>query len=248
MSTVIFQLGIPEFLQGVVAAMVAFVPRLVGALLILLIGWLAGRAVAAVISRVVDRVQFDRAVLSTPLGSMLGGTESSVSHAFGTLSAWFVYALAILAAADVLDIGVLSTWVATAVSYLPAFVAGLLVIVLGFVVADFVGDAIERTQAATRTAYTSVFATGTRMFLYFTAVVIGLDTMGVDVTILNVIVQALAWGLAAAIALGAGIALGWGGKDYVAANLGRWMGRADRAARPEQSADPFSEGPSPHSD
>ncbi len=236
MTQTVLQLGIPEFLQETVATMVAFLPRLVGALLILLVGWLVGRGLARLVARITDRVQFDRAVVNTPLGRMLGGTESAVSGAFGRIAAWFVYALAFLAAADVLAIAVLSQWMATAVSYLPAFVAGLLVIVLGFVVADFVGDAIERTQAATRTAYTSWFATGTRVFLYFTAVVIGLDTMGIDVTLLNVVVQALAWGLAAAVALGAGIALGLGGKDYVHDNIGRWMGSARSTTAPADSA------------
>ena len=94
-------------------------------------------------------------------------------------------------------------------------------IVLRFVVTDFIGDVIERTAAATRTAYTSWFATGTRVFLYFTAVAINFDTMGIDITLLNVVVQALAWGLAAAVALGVGIELGWEGKDYVSENMGR---------------------------
>ena len=243
--TQVLQLGIPEFLQETVATLVAFVPRLVGALLVLLVGWILGRGVARLVTRVTDRVQLDRAVVDTPLGRTLGGTESAVSSAFGRLSAWFVYALAFLAAADVLAIAVLSQWIATAVSYLPAFVAGLLVIVLGFVVADFIGDAIERTEAATRTAYTSWFATGTRVFLYFTAVVIGLDTMGIDVTLLNVVVQALAWGLAAAVALGAGIALGWGGKDYVHDNIGRWMGSARSTAT---ESDTTRSDPATHSD
>ena len=219
------QVNIPDFLEETIAEIVAFLPRLVGALIILIIGWLIGVAAGRVIASLVDRVELDRLVADTPLGRMLGG-EQDVARAFGTLAKWFVYALAFLAAADVLAIEVLSDWIGTAVSYLPAFVAGLLVIVVGFVVADFIGDAIMHTRAATQTAYTRWFATGTRMFLYFTAIVIGLDTMGIDVAILFVFARALAWGLAAAIALGVGIALGWGGHTYVSENIDRWMGRA----------------------
>ena len=228
--------AIPDYLTDPVAEFVAFLPRLVGALLILLVGWVIGRAAGRIVSGLSDRVEMDRAVLDTPLGSILGGTEGAVSSAFGSLAKWFVYAIAILAAANALAIPLLSQWIATAVSYLPAFIAGLAVIVIGFVVADFVGDAIMRTRAATETAYTSWFATGTRIFLYFTVIVIGLDTMGIDVGILFVFAQALAWGLAAAIALGAGIALGWGGKDYVAQNIDRWAGQASRSTpKPEET-------------
>lgn len=223
--------------------MIQFLPRLVAALLILLIGWFVGRAIGALVERLTDSVELDRAVATTPVGQILGGTEDAVSNAFGTLAAWFVYAVAVLAAADVLAVAVLSNWIARAVSYLPAFIAGVLVIVIGFVVADFVGDAIERTRASTEAVYRSWFATATRVFLYFTVIVIGLDTMGVDVTILTLFAQALAWGLALAIALGVGIAVGWGGKDYVSDNIDRWMGRARRAGRTSEPQDDTSVQP-----
>ncbi|MFP9190526.1 mechanosensitive ion channel family protein [Natronosalvus vescus] len=218
---------VPDWLQDPIAELAVFLPRLIGALVILAIGWFVGRLAGRVVMRIADGIELDRMVLETPLGRILGGTEQAVSRTFGKLAKWFVYGLAILAAANALAIALLSEWISTAVSYLPAFIAGLLVIVLGFVVADFVGDMIERTRAATRTAYSRWIADGARVFLYFTALVIGLSTMGIDVTILYVFARALAWGLAAAVAIGVGVALGWGGKDYVADNIDRWMGRTN---------------------
>ena len=224
------QVQIPSFLEQTVADIVGFLPRLVAALVVLLIGWVIGKAVARVVARLTDAVELDKMVLETPLGRIMGGSQNAVSNAFGAIAKWFVYAIAILTAANVLAIPLLSQWIQTAVSYLPAFIAGLAIIVLGFVVADFIGDAITRTRAATQTEYTSWFATGTRMFLYFTAIVIGLDTMGVDVGILFVFANALAWGLAAAIAIGVGIAVGWGGHNYVADNIDSWLGSASASA------------------
>lgn len=240
LASPVAQVTVPGWLQETVAATLAFIPRLVGAIVILLVGWAIGRFVATIVGQLADAVELDKAVLSTPIGDMLGGTESAVSNAFGTLAAWFVYAIAILAAANALAIETLSQWVATAVSYLPAFVAGLLVIVLGFVVADFIGDTIRRTQASTDTAYTNAFATGTTFFLYFTAIVIGLDTMGIDVSILYVFARALAWGFAAAVALGAGIGIGLGSRGYIDSNIDRWMGSASEAAPTADQQEPSS--------
>lgn len=236
-SPTVLQLDVPEFLEETIASIIAFLPRLVGALIVLLIGWMVGVAVARLVRSLADRFEVDQAVLDTPIGRILGGTEKAVAKAFGTLTKWFVYAIAILAAANILAIPQLSQWIQTAVSYLPAFIAGLLVIVLGFIIADFIGDTIMRTRAATETDYTSWFATGTRMFLYFTAIVIGLDTMGIDVGILYVFANAFAWGLAAAVAIGVGVALGWGGHTYVEENIDRWMGKAaSNTPRPSGSA------------
>ncbi len=240
-STVVLQVQVPGFLEETISNIVAFLPRLVGALVVLLIGWIIGVAIGKLVKSLSDRVELDRFVMDTPLGQMMGGTEKAVSSTFGKIAKWFVYALAILAAADVLAISLLSQWIQTAVSYLPAFIGGLVVIVLGFVVADFIGDAIMRTRGATESSYTSWFATGTRMFLYFTAIVIGLDTMGIDVSILYVFARAIAWGLAAALALGLGIAIGWGGHTYVSNNIDRWMGQAS-SATPEPSSSRQADG------
>ncbi len=234
---------VPGWLQETVATTLAFIPRLIGAVVILAVGVVIGRAVARVVGRLADTVELDRAVLRTPIGDMLGGTERAVSNAFGTLAAWFVYAVAILAAANALAIEQLSVWIATAVSYLPSFIAGLLVIVFGFIVADFIGDAIKRTQASTQQRYTNVFASATTFFLYFTAIVIGLDTMGINVDILYVFAQALAYGLAAAIALGAGIGIGLGSRGYVDDNIDRWMGNA-REATPMSESQHHQQGSS----
>jgi small-conductance mechanosensitive channel len=209
---------IEQTLQDVVG----FLPQLIGALLVLLVGWIIGRFVYGVISRVVDRVELDRYVMKTPLGRVLGDSERAVSRSFGRLGAWFVYALALLAAANVLAIDLLSEWIATAVSYFPAFIVGTLIIVVGFVLADVLADIIARTESVTETGYTDVFADGIRVFLYFIAIVIGLDTIGVDVEILYTFATAAAWGLAAGIALAIGIAFGWGGKDYVSQNIDNW--------------------------
>lgn len=230
LQATVLQQEVPEFLEETLANMIAFVPRLIGAILILLIGWLIGRIVGRLVRRIADIVEIDRATMRTPLGDMLGGTEESVSRAFGTVAAWYIYFLAILAATNVLGIAILSEWMDAAVSYLPAFIAGLIIIVLGFILADFLGNAIERTATATQDRTASMFADGTRIFLYFLVIVIGLDTMGVDVGILYIFAGAAAFGLALAIAIGVGLAIGLGGREYVDENIGRWMRSAKETA------------------
>ncbi|GAB7008933.1 mechanosensitive ion channel family protein [Halorubrum trueperi] len=225
--------GVPEYLQETVAGIIAFLPRLIGAAVILLIGWVLGRLVAGAVRRVADRTEVDRLVMNTPLGGALGGSETAVSRSLGRVAGYFVYALAILTAADALAVELLSEWIAAAVSYLPAFVAGALIIVVGFVLADFVADLAARTETVTETSYTDVFADGLRVFLYFVVTVIGLGTMGVDVQILNTFAQAAAWGLAGGAALAIGIAFGLGGRDHVAANIDDWL--PGRAPGPESA-------------
>lgn len=220
---VALQLSVPDYLQEAIAGVVAFLPQLLGALVILIIGWIVGRIIGGGVRRLADRTPLGRLVMNTPLGGALGGSEQAISRSLGRVTAYFVYALALLAAADALAVELLSEWISTAVSYLPALIAGALIIVIGFVLADFIADIVGQTETFTDTGYTDVFADGLRVFLYFVATVIGLGTMGVDVQILNTFAEAAAWGVAAGIALAIGISFGLGGRDYVAANIGNWL-------------------------
>ncbi|WP_224448900.1 mechanosensitive ion channel family protein [Haloprofundus salilacus] len=240
---VVLQFGIPDFLQETISTIIAFIPRLIGAAIILLIGWIIGRVVARVVSAIVDRSELDEMVLRTPVGRALGNSEQAVSNTFGKLAAWYVYLLAILAAANALAITVLSQWITTAVSYLPAFIAGLAVIILGFVVADFIARVVRQSSATSQGGVSTILADGVRMFLYFTVLVIGLDTMGFNVQVLYILARAVAYGIGAAIAIGLGLAIGLGARGWVGENIDQWASQSKRAAPSmnDQSQQPSSD-------
>ncbi|WP_435153024.1 mechanosensitive ion channel family protein [Haladaptatus sp. DFWS20] len=206
----------------------SLLPRIAGAIVILLLGWALGRVTATVVRRIADQSNFDRIIVDSLFGRVIGRSESAILNALGKLTAWFIYVLAILTAADVLAIQVLSEWIAMAVSYFPALIAGSFIIVFGFYVADFIGDLLMRTRAAAQSYYMAWFAAGTRIFLYFTVMVIGLDTIGFDVQLLYIFARALVWGIAIAAGIAVGIAVGWGSHVYVAENVEYLMGQGQQ--------------------
>lgn len=243
-STVL-QVDVPNFLQDTVASILAFVPRLIAAIVILIIGWIIGRIVAGIIRRLVEAVNLGSLVADTPLGNLLGGSGDAVARTLGKLAAYYVYFLALLAAANAIAITVLSEFLSDALSYLPAFIAGLVVIVVGFVIADYLGDAVGRSRAAQQTRYTGFLATGLQLFVYYIAITLGLDTMGISTALLNIVVRGFAYGLGAAVAIGIGGAIALGGQDYVSENIDGWMGRASSGSSEvsdERGRGPDSEG------
>ncbi len=216
----------PAWMQDPLQSLIVVFPRIFAALVILLIGWAVGIFVGSFVRRLLARTELDARIVGTPIGRMIGETEDAVSLFFGKLVKWFIYILAIFAAVDVLAIPMLSQWMSMAVAYLPAFIAGLLIIIIGFILADFLGDVIERTRAVTHMRYTGWFADGVRVFLYFLVIAIGLDTMGVDVGFLYIFAGAAALGLGLGIALAIGLGFGLGMRDYVDDNIDEWARRA----------------------
>jgi hypothetical protein len=128
---------------------------------------------------------------------------------FDLIVRWFIYLVAILAAVDILKIPVLSAFMNTVVQYLPSFIAGVLILIFGFIIADFIGDAEGKVE------YSGLISSGLKLFLYFVVIIIGLSVMKVDVSILRIFASALAWGLALGIGAAVGIAFGLGFEDVV---------------------------------
>lgn len=139
---------------------------------------------------------------------------------------WFVYVCSLLAAIDILGFKALEPFVTAAVQYLPHLIGGILILVIGLVAVDFVADLSRATGLEARVEYAGVVILGFRLILYFAVAIVALSIMKVDVSILYIFANALAWGVAVGVGAGLGIALGWGFKGFVARNAERWISGA----------------------
>jgi small-conductance mechanosensitive channel len=226
---------VQEFLQGLWSQLAGLTPKLAGALIVLVIGYVAGRLIGRGLSKVLDKIGLDDLLRKTAIGKALDKTKMTIVGFFDALIRWFVYLVAILAAVNILEIEILSSFIRQVVEYIPSLAAGILVILVGFILADFVGDALRSVGKAGAMEYSGIFADGLKFLLYFVVVVMGLSLMRIDVAILHVFATALAWGAAAGIGVGLGIAFGWGFKDAVSKRAEGWLTTlSESAKRPEQ--------------
>jgi len=191
----------------------------------------AGRLIGKGLSRVLDKAGVDDAIRRTAIGKALERTKITIVGFFDLIVRWFIYLIAILAAVDILKISVLSAFMSRVVEYLPSFIGGIFILLVGFIVVDFVADALRGVAKEGQLEYAGLFAGFLRVVLYFVVLVIGLSTMKIDASILNVFANAMAWGIAAGIAVGLGIALGWGFKDAIAKRADKWLDNAGTVAR-----------------
>lgn len=189
----------------VMARVVEYTPNLLGAVGLLLIGWLIARLLRAlavkamqVLELLMHRLSRGQAGRSIP--------SSSVEIVAGILF-WVVILFFAAAATHVLGMGAFSSWLQSLVSYLPTLLAGALIIVVGVLLA---GLARDLTVAAV-----STFPENQRRLLgrivqgavLVTAVAVGADQIGVRITFIvilaAVITSAIVGGIALAVSLGA---------------------------------------------
>jgi len=204
-------------LQDLWVTVVGFLPALVGALVIFVVGLI----VAAVLERVVERVVYflKLDVLLRRLGVegylQRANLDLDSGHFFGRLVYWFITIAFLLAASDTLQFYALSDFLKDVLNYIPHVVVAALILLAALVVANFVYNAIRASVMGAKLH----MGKGVAMVAWWGVVVFGMLTalsqLGIAVTIIN----ALITGFIAMLAIAGGLAFGLGGKEVA----GRWL-------------------------
>jgi small-conductance mechanosensitive channel len=205
--------SIGDSLMQMLSSVIGYLPNLVAAIIILLIGWVVGRLLGKVISGILDKIGVDDALIKTSVGKAIEQSGSSVVSFFDLIVRWFIYLIAIVAAANILRLEFLTTLVQSIVVYLPHVAVFLIILIVGFILIDYLADFLEGWGKTQNIEFLGVIVMLLRIFFYFIVLILALSQLLIDLTIIYTFVTPIAWGVG--IGLGAGIAIfiGFGLKD-----------------------------------
>ena len=199
-----------------IGTMVEFIPEIIGAIIILIVGLFAGRILGKVVSRILDKVGVDDAVDKTAIGDTIKKSGITTVGFFDALIRWFIYLIFVMAAVNVLNIPMFTSLMQQVVLYIPHLILGVIVLVVGLILADFVMDQIGEQLTAKEVDFADTITSVIRAIFYLVVIVFALDQLLIETTVIYTFLVPLAWGIAAGIAIAMGIALGWGLKDVAA--------------------------------
>jgi hypothetical protein len=124
--------GLEQQLSQVIGQILAFLPVVLSAIVILAVGFIVGRLLEAIVVRTLDSIGLSDYTGGTALES--SGEGSGLERALGKIAAFYVYFVAILAAADVLQIPILSELLQQIGAFIPVVISAIVVLVIGFIV------------------------------------------------------------------------------------------------------------------
>jgi hypothetical protein len=199
-----------------IGTMVAYIPKIIVAIIILIIGLFVGRIAGKIISKVLDKIGVDEAVDKTMIGDTLKKSGMTTVGFFDAVVKWFFYIIFIMAAVNVLNIEILTTFMHQLVLYIPHLLAGIIVLVVGLILVNVIMKWVGEQLTTREVAYADIIAPVLKALFSLVVIVIALDQLLIDTAIIYTFLVPLAWGLAAGIAIALGISLGWGIKDIVA--------------------------------
>ena len=206
---------VSDSLQGALDAFFGFVPNLLGFLVILVVGWIVAKIVKGVLAKALEGVGLDRALHSGQTGQYVEKVSPGAkpSRLIGSIGYWFVLLGAISLAVSALKIEALSEFVASIYGYLPNVVAALVIFVLAGAISAAVGALVAKTMGDTATG--KIVGTAVPVLVMGIATFMILNQLRIAPEIVTITYAALL----GAVALGAALAFGLGGRDVAARML-----------------------------
>ena len=195
--------------------LVTFIPNLVVAVVIFVIGWLIGVGLGRVVDQVVAALRVDQALRSAGVDRVVerAGFRLNSGGFLGALVKWFFIVVFLVAALDVLGLPVVTVFLRDVVlSYLPQVIAAVLILLVAAVVAQAAERVVAGSARAANLSSANLLGSVARWAIWLFAVLAALEQLQVAPGF----VQTLFTGIVVAIALALGLSFGLGGQAAAA--------------------------------
>ena len=202
--------------SGIIENIASYLPSVLGALLLLLVGLLLARVLRALTVRAVLLAETLIARLSTQAEHGEPLRMRRASAVIGTIVFWSALLVFVTAATHVLQLTVFTDWLARLVGYLPTLAAGILIVVAGYLLSRFVADLILATSHRLDAPQRALLARVVQVTILTGTILVGADQIGIKITFLAIFFAAVA----AIVGGGIALAVGFGARDYVANLIG----------------------------
>ncbi len=198
-----------EGLAGLWRGFLNFIPRLIGAIIVFVVGWIIAVWVGKLVAEVLKRIKFDRIFEKTKWEQAMTKAEvkTKMSGFVGAIVKWVVVIVFLGAAVKILAPVHFGDFINPILGYLPNLVVAAGIFVAAVIIADFAEKLVKVTIGKMSVAYVNLVGSVVRWAVWVLAAVVILSQLGVKG------VEGLFQILVGGIVLGLALAFGLGGRD-----------------------------------
>jgi hypothetical protein len=189
---------------------VNFLPNIIGALIILVVGWIVGVIVSMIIDRLFRIIGLQTVFEKAKIEDLLkkGNIQKDTTTLLASVAKWIVYLVAFIAAANILQLPSIASFLDKILAYIPQVVAGGAILLLGLVLAHFLSNVVKGTMLAADFASSEAVSTIVRYSIIIFTFLAVLSQLGVAENLIGTFFI----GLVAFLAIAGGLAFGLGGQ------------------------------------
>ncbi len=221
-------------LATALAMFVDAIPKIIGFIIILLIGWFIAGLIAAAVGAILRAVKFnDLAERSGITGFVRNmGLHHDPAGVVGEIAKWFIRLIALVVAFDALGLPAVSTVLQNFLMWLPNLVVAIVVLVVAGLIATAVGDLVRGAVASAGFSNPGFISTLAKVAIWGFGIIIAVNQIGIAAVLVDTLFTALVGALALAFAL----AFGVGGRETAARVVEDFYNRTQEATPKIQEA------------
>jgi small-conductance mechanosensitive channel len=205
-------------LQGLWLGFISFVPSLLVAIIVFIIGWVVAGVVGKALKQIIDALKIDRLFASAGADQVLSraGFRLSIGGFLGEVVRWFIIVVFLMTSLEVVGLSQVNSFLRDVVlTYIPQVVIAALILLVASVLSEAAGRLVSGTAKMTNVHSAHMLGNVAKYSIWIFAFIIALAQLGVAPQFM----QILFTGLIAGLALAGGLAFGLGGKEAAARTI-----------------------------
>jgi hypothetical protein len=210
-------------LTAALSLFLAAIPRIIGFIVILIIGWLISGILAAAVAALLRAVRFNDLAQRSGLSGFVQnmGIRRDAAGVLADVVKWFVRLIVLVVAFDALGLPAVSAIFQQFLLWIPNLVVAVVILVIAGLAANALGDLIRGATAQAGFSNPDLLATIARVAVWSFGIVVAVNQIGIAQTLVNTLFM----GFIGALALAAGLAFGLGGRETAARIVDSWYNR-----------------------
>jgi hypothetical protein len=217
-------------LTAALSLFLAAIPRIIGFLLIIIIGWFISGLLATGVAALLRAVRFNDLAQSSGFSGFVRnmGVRKDPAGVLADIAKWFVRLIVLVVAFDALGLPAVSAVLQQFLLWIPNLVVAVVVLVIAGLAANALSNLIRGATAQAGFDNPDLLATIARVAVWAFGIVVAVNQIGVAQELVNTLFM----GFIGALALAAGLAFGLGGRETAGQIVDNWY-RRGRAAQPK---------------
>lgn len=200
-----------------------FLPNLLAAIIIFVVGVVIATILRGVLIRVLNAVSFEKALSTTGIPQALKKAETglTISGLLGELLRWFVILIFLIPTVDQLGLGAVNDVLASLLLYIPNVVVAVIIVAIGAIFAKISRDFVTATISGVGAQSSKIIGEVARWAIIVFALLAALNQLGVATDLIRILFT----GFVAMLALAGGLAFGLGGRETAEKVLKKFFDR-----------------------
>ncbi|MBB1519820.1 mechanosensitive ion channel family protein [Aquipseudomonas guryensis] len=195
-------------MSSVWAPIAGFIPRLFGALVVVLLGFVVAKLLDTLLSKLLAKVGLDRLMSGTGLTKMLSrvGIQVPVSTLIGKIVYWFILLIFLVSAAESLGLDRVSATLDVLALYLPKVLGAAAIMLAGVLLAQLLSGIVRGAAEGVGLDYAAGLGRVAQGLVIIISISVAIGQLEVKTELLNnvIAIVLISIGLAIALALGLG--------------------------------------------